>query len=447
MRVIKNVIHIYFIGIGGASMSGLALFTKSMNHIVSGSDLKSSDYTDFLRSKNITIYIGHNSKNIKNVDLVVYNSAISDDNVELIFARNNNIPTIERAIYLGIISRQFKNVIAISGTHGKTTTTSMIGKILTDANLQPTIHVGGVIKEYNSGFKMGKINYFVTEACEYKKNLLHIQADYAIILNVEKDHMDCYKNYDELITTFNQFKSQTKKITFINGQLVDKKLMTKNDKTITFGNSIDYDYYYDNLKENNGTYSADFYHNKLKLFNVKLNLIGEYNIFNALVATCVTYSLGVDVNTIKNSLKTFKNVERRFDFIKKIKKADIYKDYAHHPTQIKSCISASKKISKYENLIVVFQPHTYSRTLTLFDEFLECFGLCDYLFILPTYSAREKIIDGGTAYDLFKSLLNKKENVYYCENFDNCRTKLIPFYESKNLILLIGAGDIENLFK
>jgi len=406
MNALNKIHHIYFIGIGGVSMSSLAKYCKMLGKNVSGSDLMNNEKTQELMSLGIKVNIGHDSKNIPNkTELVVINSAININNCEYQYAKKQQIPIIERAEFLAIISNMFENIIAISGSHGKTTTTSLIGYIFYNAGLMPFTHIGGnVINKTINKFSQEK-RYFITEACEYKKNFLFLHPNSTIITNIDWDHTDCYSSLKDVENVFQTLIEQTKYKVFYFGDKFNKKILSNiNTKTISFGFEKYNDYYAQISKiYQNGTYKFDVFNKHKKLFSCKSNLIGKYNILNELCAIAVALEYKIDVSIIKQSIETFYGVERRFEFIKKIGKSKIYIDYAHHPKEIQNLLRACKTLT-YNKTIVVFQPHTYSRTKSLFNEFLVSFVDCDELALIPTYPAREEIIIGGRSEDLYDEI-------------------------------------------
>ena len=441
--MIKNK-RIHFIGIGGISMSALAKYL-SLNNYVQGSDIVINEEIQALKQQNIPIFIGHNKNNLQNIDLCVYNNAIDTKNEELEYAIKNGIKIIERSQLLGIIAKDFKQTIAVSGTHGKTTTTAMISKVMLDYNLNPTIHIGGHFNYINGNFKIGNNKYFITEACEYKKSFLNLQPQYTIINNVELDHTDCYNNLTELYDAFKQLVNLTQNKVFVCSNDKFYNEIKHNAKVISFGTNLNANYRAYNFRQSNNNYTFDVSFNKEYLTTITLNISGKYNAINALGCVALCHTLNIPSEQIKISLSSFQNVERRFEFIKKINNADIFRDYAHHPTEIKNLLDNAKKLN-YDKLIIYFQPHTYSRTIGLFNEFLNCFESCDKLYLLPTYSAREKEMIGGRSQDLYEKLSKKQTNVYFLNSFNECLNSINENSNEHNLIILVGAGDIGNLF-
>ena len=435
---------IHFIGIGGISMSALAIYLHKKGYIVQGSDLQANDETKKLNHLGISTFIGHNKNNIKNANFCVYNGAINEDNPELIYARKAGMKILERSQLLGLVTEDFKYTIAISGTHGKTTTTAMLAQIFVSANLNPTVHIGGDFSFIGGNFLYGDNKYFITEACEYKKSFLNISPQYAIITNVELDHTDCYTNLEEVYKTFYDFTNQVEKNIFINYESPFVKYLNLNKNTITFGFNKNSTYRAYNLRQVDNKYIFDITAKNNYIGTIKLQIPGKYNVSNALGSIALAHYCGIQFDIIKKALENFTNVERRFEFIKQINNADIFRDYAHHPTEIKNVLQNAKMLN-YDKIICFFQPHTYSRTLGLFNDFLNCFDNCDKLYLLPTYSARENAIKGGKSEDLYEALKKIKKNTYFI-NKEDCLKTIDANSLEHNLILLIGAGDIGTIF-
>lgn len=440
---INSYKHIFFIGIGGVSQSSLAKLCLSLGKKVSGSDKNNSLTIKELKSLGITIYLKHSSSNInEDVDLIVYTSAISSDNPEIIFAKKNNIPHLSRAEFLGIISKDYKHIIAVSGIHGKTTTTGMISSIFLEANLNPTIHIGGHLQNINGTLKIGGNEFFITEACEYQQSFLNLNAECGIILNVEMEHTDYYKNFTSLQNAFNSFAKNSKKV-FIGEQF--KSLINHNNfTTISLNGNSDFKAI--NIKRIKNYLSFDVIKGKNFYNNFKIYTFGLHNVYNALVSIAVADYYNIDKNSIAKGLKNFQGIKRRFEFKGKFNKALVFEDYAHHPTEIMATLSTCKETFNLP-IICFFQPHTYSRTKNLFSQFLRAFTNSDYLYILPTYSAREKPHLGYNSKKLQKSLEISHKNCYYLQGKNIAKKTLKSFYSKKCVIMIIGAGDIYKIIE
>ncbi|MBQ8762238.1 MAG: UDP-N-acetylmuramate--L-alanine ligase, partial [Clostridia bacterium] len=350
--------------------------------------------------------------------------------------------SIERAQFLGLLCQEFSNTIAISGTHGKTTTTAMLAFAL--QSISPTVHLGGMINNYGN-LILGKHSFFITEACEFNKSFLHIKPNVCIITNTEKEHMDCYKNEQDLLNSFYQFAHQTKDLIVIqNNNPILHNLRKSNANITTFGLDNKADIYATNITQNNAKFSFDCIYNKTKLGTINLNILGKHNILNALACIAVSLHYGVEFEKIKQGLESFTGVERRFEFLKH-SPCTLIHDYAHHPTEIKASLATAKLVKK-NRILCVFEPHTYSRTKSLMPEFLKCFNDADEVLLLPTYSAREKPIKGGSSFDIF---LNLPDEIN-CQYFIN-QIKLFNYLKQEvqpnDLVIFLGAGTIGDFAK
>lgn len=436
--------HIFFIGIGGISMSGLASLMVNYGKKVSGSDYQFSQITKNLEQKNIMVYYEHNEKNItEQIDLVVYSGAISSDNVELKKCKQLGIEVVERSEFLGWVCELYENVIAISGTHGKTTTTALIGEIFLKANLNPTIHVGGEVNSSYNNFKIGGNNYFITEACEYKKSLEYISSNVAVITNIEKDHMDCYKDINDLYATFNKFAANCKNgLIITNNNNIISNVSHKN--IITCGVGGNATFVAKELKVNKlGCYSFKVYKNHKLFGKFSLNIQGKYNVYNALLAIAVASYYKISVEVMQIALQNFKGIKRRNEFIGTYNGYNFFADYAHHPTEIINSIKNYKK--NYGKVLVVFQPHTFSRTLLLKDEFVNCFKDANKLIIFKTYPAREEAVVGGSETDMFNYINYKENKKTLALNEKELKNAIDNNIKSNNCVLVLGAGDLYNL--
>lgn len=429
----------YFIGMGGISMSSLAAFLKLNGNEVAGSDLTRSEQLDSLSDFNIAFFIGHKRENIENFNpnFVVINFAISSENEELAWAIKNNKKIINRSDLLNKISRKFKNIIAVAGTHGKTTTTALISEIFIDAGLKPTVHIGGILRKNNSNFLIGDKKYFITEACEYKNSFLSLRPQLGITLNIEPDHLDFFKNVDMLEDSFKKFQANSK-----------ANLIHQNKYQFILSNTTtNITYKASNIRRTKQGYNFDLWENSKKIATFQTNYLGEHNIENSIAAIATALYYKIPIKSIKRSIKSYHGVKRRFEKIGKLNSSLIVHDYAHHPTAIKKVIAEAKE---YGRILTVFQPHTYSRTKALYDEFLKCFNLTDGLILLRTYSARESEDMGNTAYDLFSSL-ELKANVFnyldYANELNEAKKKILLKLNNYDCILILGAGDINLLVK
>lgn len=436
---------VHFIGIGGISLSSLALYLNENGVSVSGSDRSFSDKLVELNEKGCRVWVGSCPENIKNPDLVVFSSAIPPCDEELSFCRGKNFPCMERNAFLGLLCDDFSYCIGVSGTHGKTTVTSMLIKIFHDANKKFFGHVGGETPDFGNCFFSGN-DYFITEACEYKKSFLYLKPKIGIVLNAEADHPDTYENVEEIYDAFYLFLHNAKSnggLAIVNGDSVFYEKRLRFDDVITFG-----------ISEKNRFRATDIYEYKqgYKEFlicdygnpvgHIRLPIPGEHNVYNALSAFVCAYLAGIPAETVCAALNTFKGVKRRLEYVCKYLGCDVYCDYAHHPSEIKAALNTLSDMSSGK-ITAVFQPHTFSRTARLFDEFLRCFDRAERLIIVKEYPAREKPSDGKSASDLYKAVDFKEK--YYCDNIIDAIVLLDKKILPDDVVVVLGAGDVVNI--
>lgn len=440
--------NIHCIGIGGIGLSAIAEILVSRGYHVSGSDMKQSEITDNLAKHGVEIFIGHRAENVENADLIVYSAAIAEENPEIIRAREKNIPLAGRAEVLGILMDDFENSIAISGTHGKTTTTSMVSLILDAAKLEPTILVGGNLAEIGGNVKVGNSKYFVTEACEYRDSFLELRPKIEVILNIDSDHLDYFKDIDHIVSSFDKFA----KIVPEDGKLIAydanpfvNRIIKNIPGAITYGYNENCTYYITDVTfDSNGMPSFDVNYKGENLGNVRLSMPGEHNILNAVGAFACCHQLGVDPAVIIETLDKFTGTQRRFDIIGTTENGvKLVDDYAHHPTEIKATLSAAQNIP-HNKLWCLFQPHTYTRTLALFEEFAEAFEQSDILILAEIYAAREKNIYKISSKELMEEIKRvcPEKEVYYMDTFDEMAGYVKQNAEKGDLVITMGAGDI-----
>ncbi|MEG0772526.1 UDP-N-acetylmuramate--L-alanine ligase [Clostridium sp.] len=439
---------VHFIGIGGISMSGLAEILLKNGYRVSGSDMKDSSIVDKLRKKGAEVYIGHNGNNITDVDLVVYTAAIHPDNDEYIRAIELNIPMMDRAEFLGKIMLGHKYGIAISGTHGKTTTTSMVSHIVLEEDVDPTILVGGELDAIDGNVLAGNSEYFITEACEYKGSFLKFFPYVGIILNIDADHLDYYRDLNHIKETFQSFVDIIPVDGYVIGNGDDSNVLdvvrTAKCNVITYGiNNGDY-------RAKNITYNAvgcgtfDVYKGDTLLFKVELNVPGEHNVLNSLAAICSSLALNLSTESIIAGLSKFKGTHRRFE-LKGVKNGVyVIDDYAHHPTEIIATLKAAQNYP-HKKIYAVFQPHTYTRTITLFNEFVHCFHGADEVILADIYAAREKDTGIVSSQKLGDSIRAIGVNALNFHSFEDIVSYLDENLKDGDLLLTIGAGDIYNV--
>lgn len=438
----------YFIGVGGVSMSALAKLLKDKGFTVRGSDSCVSQSTKSLKEEGISVLQGDAPEFVENCDAVVFSGAIAQDNKDLILARSLGKKIFTRAEILGIISKEYKT-ISVAGTHGKTTTTGMISAVCFEANIDPTIHIGGTLKEINSNLHIGKSEVLITEACEYQDAFLSLENFISVVLNIEEDHMDYFKTFDNIINSFNKFIKNTPKNGFIIYnhdncfKNLDKTILGKR-KTISYGFDKDADLQALNIKESDsGLFSFDVFFKGDKIFTVTPKAYGKHNILNALASIAVGLCLGVNVSQIKKALELFQGVGRRMDFIEN-KDRIIVHDYAHHPQEIEASLKAIKAMTK-NKLVCIFQPHTFSRTQALYNSFLTCFSSSDEVWLLPVYSAREKPIANINSKKLSEDLNKNGPKSIYFSSFKRVKEEIMHEKNKNVSFAILGAGDIESL--
>lgn len=443
----SNPVNVHFMGIGGISMSGLAEILKDRGFTVSGSDRAPSDITKALENKGIKVYYGQVKENITDdIDLVVYTAAISKDNEELLEAKNRGIECIPRADMLGQIMTNYNVPIAISGTHGKTTTTSMVTTILLGADLDPTVTVGGMLDAIGGNLRIGQSDVFVTEACEYTNSFLSFFPKIAIILNIEEDHMDFFKDINDIRNSFRRFAELVPEdgLVVINADIENYEEIVKNvkGKVITFGSSENADYSAKEVKYNDLSCATfNVVKNGEVCEEVSLNVPGQHNVLNALSAIAVADYLKIDRDSINKGFDTFKGADRRFQYKGKLGNITIIDDYAHHPTEIKATLNAAKNYP-HKRLTVIFQPHTYTRTKAFFDDFVDALSLADRVVLADIYAAREKNTIGISSEDLLKELINKGADAYYFPSFDEIEDFILLNCDEGELLITMGAGNV-----
>ena len=439
---------IHCIGIGGIGLSAVAEILMARGYDISGSDMKESDMTAKLARDGARIHIGHNAENVEGKDLVIYSSAISMENPELARATELGIPTVTRAQALGALMEEYDSSIAISGTHGKTTTTSMVSLILKNAQKEPTILVGGNLPEINGNVYVGQNDYFVTEACEYMDSFLNLKPKIEIILNIDSDHLDYFKDVDHIARSFDKFA----KLVPENGAVIAydanpfvKSVISGLPNAITFGLSESCDYYASDINfDNDGMPQFKVNHGGKVLGQIELAVPGEHNILNALAAFACCHIQGVAVEDIIKTLDGYTGTHRRFDLLGETSTGiRIVDDYAHHPTEIKATLAAVRNM-KHNTLWCLFQPHTYTRTMALLDDFATAFDEADKVVLAEIYAAREKNIHKISS----KTLMNKikehdvNKDVYFVEDFEEIASFVYNNAQEGDLVITMGAGDI-----
>lgn len=440
-------VHVHFIGIGGISMSGLAEILLSRKFPVSGSDSHESALTDQLAAQGAVVHYPQMAENITDdIDVVVYTAAIHPDNPEFRAAQEKNLPMLTRAQLLGEIMRNYKEAINVSGTHGKTTTTSMITEILLEAHKDPTVSVGGMLKDIGGNIRVGGQETFVVEACEYTNSFLSFFPTIEVILNVEADHLDFFKDIDDIRHSFKLFAEKLPEdgLLVINKDIKHSEYFTQALKcrVVTFGHEKDADYTANFISYDKFAHpSYTLFYKGEELAQVELGVTGEHNIYNSLAAVAVARSLDIPMEVILRGLKRFTGTDRRFQKKGSVNGFTIIDDYAHHPQEIAATIEAAKKYP-HRKLWIVFQPHTYSRTAALLDDFAGALSQADEIVLADIYAAREKNTIGISSDDLRKHMLEQNTNVYYIPKFEDIEGFLLQHVEEGDVLITMGAGDI-----
>ena len=447
---------IHFIGIGGIGMSGIAELLHSLKFVVTGSDLNYSDRTKYLADLGIDIQIGHSSKNIDKPDLAVYSSAVKLDNIEIVESKNRSIPVIRRAEMLGELLKLKKISIAISGTHGKTTTCSMLSSILFEANLNPTLVIGGIVNNFGSNAISGKGDIIVVEADEFDRSFLSLKPTMGIINNLDLEHTDCYKDIDDVKETFLTFANALPFYGML-GICTDdnniKSIINKIKRPYkTFGINPDAEIYAKNIKYSGFESKFKLFNKNIFLENITLSMPGKHNIQNSLAAITMALELGIDSKIIKEGLKKYKGVKRRLEITHLLENGTIFiDDYAHHPSEVEASISAIKE--SFDNrVITIFQPHLYSRTLNFYNDFAKALSLSDVLVLLDIYPAREKPIDKVSSKLIYDQMIkNNCKNIFLNNNLSTLPDTINKIHKTGDIIITMGAGDVykqnEKIFK
>lgn len=443
--------HIHLIGIGGISMSAIAETLKNWNYTVTGSDLNRSAITDSLSNDGITTTIGHDLENAKKADLIIYSAAISDTDPEILVAKENNIPLVTRGEFVGYLTKIYKEAICISGTHGKTTTTSMISICFINAQKDPSIEVGAILDAIGGNYRVGNSEYFILESCEYKANFLKFFPNTEVILNIDNDHLDYYKTFDNIVKTFRDFAL----LLDADGLLVTNaddpncynlKEITKS-KFISYGiENRSADFVAKNIWFNDSGFPKfDVYKNGEFYSTIELSIAGKHNILNALACIAVCDYHGISNSIIVSSLKSFTGAERRLEFKGTLPgNVNIYDDYAHHPTEIKATANAIKN-KKYNESWVIFQPHTYSRTKLLLKDFADAISNFDNIIILDIYAAREKNTFNISSKDLANEINSLGKKALYMPDFNEVVSYIKNNTRENDIVITLGAGTVTNI--
>ena len=443
----KHPIHVHFIGIGGISMSGLAKILLSQQFTVSGSDSKESDLTRDLAQKGATIFYGQKEENIlPGIDLVVYTAAIHENNAELMAAKEKHIPLLSRAELLGQIMENYEKSIAVAGTHGKTTTTSMISQILLTAKADPTITVGGILPAIGDNLRIGSSDIFVLEACEYTNSFFHFYPKYNVILNVEEDHLDFFKDLEDIRHSFRHYAGNTKPYgaTIINGTIQNWQELVADmpQEIVTYGLSSDFDFYAVNIAyDEKACASFTAMHHDTPIGEFHLGVPGEHNVMNALAAAALADYLGIEPECTAASLHEFTGADRRFEYKGSFQGVTVIDDYSHHPTEITAALKAAANYP-HKTLWCVFQPHTYTRTRVFMKEFAQALTLADKVVLADIYAARETDTLGLSSETLKEELEALGHEAFYFSSFSEIENFLRKNCINGDLLITMGAGDV-----
>ena len=442
--------HIYMIGIGGISMSGIADILVNMGYRVSGSDRVSSVVTDKLIENGIKVYVPQSKNNINDdIDFVVYTAAIKDDNEEMVEAKNRNIPMMERGEFLGEITKLYSNTIGIAGTHGKTSTTSMVSLIFIEAGIDPTIQVGSILSNIDGNYRIGKSDTLIIEACEYCDSFLNFKQKSAIVLNIDNDHLDYFKNIDNIKKSFNKYVSHLPNDGYLIVNNDDNNSSDLKNHTsanvVTYGIENDAMYMAKDITyDKDGCGSFDVIFEGKKLGRIDLSVPGEHNILNALAAISLSYSYDISFDDIKNGIKKYKGASRRLEYKGKFKGADVYDDYGHHPTEIEATSKAIHK-KEYNESWVIFEAHTYSRAYKHKEDFAKALKDFDHIIITDIYAAREKNIYGITEEDIVREIKKYGKEAFHISDYNDIKLYLSQYVKKGDLILTLGAGNVTKI--
>ncbi len=440
-NILDRVKKLHFVGIGGSGMCPMAEILFHKGYELTGSDIHESDTLDRVRGYGIPVHMGHQAENIGDAECVVYTAACKPDNPELVAARQKGIPTLERSVMLGMLTRKFKRPVAVSGTHGKTTTTAMLTEILLDGGMDPSAIIGGKLPMLGANSRIGHSETIVVEACEYVDTFLELHPAVSVILNIDADHLDYFKTVDNIVKSFHQFATQTSQLLVVNGdnaKAMEAVQGLENARIVTFGMEDTNDYYPTEMNEED-TACEDFtltYHGE-KLGRVNLIVPGEHNMLNALAAAAAAHCLGVDPQTICASLGRFSGVHRRFEVLGKFEGVTVADDFAHHPTELTAVLTSAVRMG-YRQVWAVFQPHTYSRTYNLLDDFAKALSIPHHVVMTEILAVRET-----NTYNIHTSdLAAKIPGSVWFDSFDKIADYVMEHAQPGDLILTLGGGDI-----
>lgn len=439
-KLIGSVKKIHMIGIGGSGMCPIAEILHTLGYSLTGSDNNQTETLSRVQAMGVPVTVGHFAENVHGAELVVYSAAIMQDNPELVEARRLGIPTVERSLMLGYLTRRYDNVIGVCGTHGKTTTSSMITQILLEAKCDPSAVIGGKLPAIDGYGRCGQSDTMVCESCEYVDTFLQLSPDIAVLLNVDNDHMEYFKTMDNLVASFHKFLSFAGKAVIVNGD--DERALTAargvTAKVITFGRGSHNDYYAKNITMEHGAFAHfDVMHGGRLLLTATLSVPGEHNVYNAMAAITAALTVGVAPQDIADSLPHFGGAGRRFEILGRRGGITVADDYAHHPRELRVTLETAKKMD-FNRVIAVFQPFTYSRTAMLMDDFAEVLSIADRVVLSEIMGSREK-----NTYGVYSSqLADKIDGSVWFNTFDEIADYIAANAEEGDLVITLGCGDI-----
>ncbi|MDX1584431.1 MAG: UDP-N-acetylmuramate--L-alanine ligase [Thermoanaerobaculia bacterium] len=442
--------RIHFVGIGGIGMSGIAEILSNYDLEISGCDLSASENTDRMAERGIGVSIGHAPSHLEDIDLVVVSSAIRPNNAEIAEARERRIPVIRRAEMLGELMR-LKRGVAIAGTHGKTTTSAMTAEVLSGAGLDPTLIVGGVLLDLSSSARLGAGELLVVEADEYDRSFLTLQPEIAVVTNIEIDHLDIYRDLEDIRGTFDEFLARVPFYGVVVGcsddELVDQLLSDLSKRVVRYGFGEDADVRGMNVRFEGGKTACDVTRDGETVGSIELEVPGRHNLLNALAATAVGLELDVPFEKIRAGLADFRGVERRFEILGEWQGAIVVDDYAHHPTEVRKTLEAARETYRDRKIVVIFQPHLFSRTRDFHEDFAEALGVADQAWVVPIYPAREDPIEGVTSSLIVDSATRK--GIGGVDILDEDLDGVLEFIRNnlgeQSLVMTMGAGDIHEV--
>ncbi len=441
---------VHIIGIGGSSMSGIALILKSFGCVVSGSDRSENHSIENLRKAGINVIIGHDKDNVNSADLVVYSLAIPEDNPELTACREKGIRTVERSVFLGLLSKDYETLVAVCGTHGKTTVTSMLSSILVEAGKDPTVHIGGVYAPIGGSIRMGSRKLFITEACEYRRSFMNLYPTAVIVNNIDEDHLDYYRDIEDIMNAFLDFVKKLPDDGWILGNgddpLVADVLERSSKRCVTFGMSGQCTYRMGASSEDvRGYFSFDVIRNKDVTGHVDMTVPGEFNAKNALAAVAAADMLGVDPADACRIIGAFSGAGRRFELTGTLNGAELFTDYGHNPTEMKNAIHIARKRCQNGRLWAVVQPHTYSRLKTLFEEYLTCTKEADITLVTDIFAARENDPGDIDSKMLVDGMIEHGIDARLTRTFDEAADEIRRGVRPQDLVITLGCGNINML--